>query len=58
MVRGAERSPCSFVQNFLPLYGQPDVDVLANLSMAIIVDQQRLGGNPRSTLGMATDVGT
>jgi excinuclease UvrABC ATPase subunit len=37
----------TFVQNFLPRYGQPDVDVLANLSTAIIVDQQRIGGNPR-----------
>jgi excinuclease UvrABC ATPase subunit len=48
----------TFVQSFLPRYGQPDVDVLANLSTAIIVDQQRLGGNPRSTLGTATDVYT
>ena len=48
----------TFVQNFLPRYGQPDVDVLANLSTAIIVDQQRLGGNPRSTLGTATDIYT
>jgi excinuclease UvrABC ATPase subunit len=48
----------TFVQNFLPRYGRPDVDVLANLSMAIIVDQQRMGGNPRSTLGTATDIYT
>ena len=48
----------TFVQNFLPRYGQPDVDSLANLSTAIIVDQQRLGGNPRSTLGTATDIYT
>jgi excinuclease UvrABC ATPase subunit len=48
----------TFVQNFLPRYGQPDVDLLANLSTAIIVDQQRLGGNPRSTLGTATDIYT
>jgi excinuclease UvrABC ATPase subunit len=41
----------TFVQNFLPRYGQPDLDVLANLSTAIIVDQQRLGGNSRSTIG-------
>jgi excinuclease UvrABC ATPase subunit len=45
----------TFVQNVLPRYGQPDVGVLANLSTAIIVDQQRIGGNPRSTLGTATD---
>jgi excinuclease UvrABC ATPase subunit len=48
----------TFVQNFLPRYGQPDVDILANLSTAIIVDQQRMGGNPRSTLGTATDIYT
>src|SRR5882724_2845403 len=48
----------TFVQNFLPRYGQPDIDVLANLSTAIIVDQQRIGGNPRSTLGTATDIYT
>jgi excinuclease UvrABC ATPase subunit len=48
----------TFVQNFLPRYGQPDVDALANLSTAIIVDQQRIGGNSRSTLGTATDIYT
>jgi len=48
----------TFVQNFLPRYGQPDVDMLANLSTAIIVDQQRIGGNPRSTLGTMTDIYT
>jgi len=48
----------TFVQNFLPRYGQPDADALHNLSTAIIVDQQPLGGNPRSTLGTATDVFT
>ena len=48
----------TFVQNFLPRYGQPDVDILANLSTAIIVDQQRIGGNPRSTLGTMTDIYT
>src|SRR6516225_7931285 len=48
----------TFVQFFLPRYGQPDADALHNLSTAIIVDQQRLGGNPRSTLGTATDVYT
>jgi excinuclease UvrABC ATPase subunit len=46
----------AFVQTFLPRYGQPDVDLLANLSTAIIVDQQRIGGNPRSTLGTLTDL--
>ncbi len=48
----------TFVQSFLPRYGRPDVDLLANLSTAIIVDQQRLGGTPRSTLGTATDLYT
>src|ERR1700744_6151463 len=48
----------TFVQNFLPRYTQADVDVVANLSTAIIVDQQRIGGNPRSTLGPATDIYT
>src|SRR6267154_1656407 len=48
----------TFVQMFLPRYGRPDADALHNLSTAIIVDQQRLGGNPRSTLGTATDVFT
>ena len=48
----------TFVQMFLPRYGQPDAEALHNLSTAIIVDQARLGGNPRSTLGTATDVFT
>jgi excinuclease UvrABC ATPase subunit len=48
----------TFVQSFLPRYGQPDVDALANLSTAIVVDQQRIGDNPRSTLGTATDIYT
>lgn len=48
----------TYVQSFLPRYGQPDVDSLANLSTAILVDQQRFGDNPRSTLGTATDIHT
>src|SRR5260370_5955905 len=48
----------TFVQNFLPRYGQPDVEVLANLSTAIIVDQQRIGGSPRPPFGKATDIYT
>ena len=48
----------TYVQMFLPRYGQPDAEALHNLSTAIIVDQQPLGGNPRSTLGTATDVYT
>ena len=35
----------AFVQQFMPHYGQPDADALENISAAIIVDQQRLGGN-------------
>jgi len=45
----------TFVQGFLPRYGQPDADSLNNLSAAIIVDQKRLGGNSRSTIGTITD---
>ncbi len=48
----------TFVQTCLPRYGQLDVDVLAHLSTAIIVDQQRIGRNPHSTLGTATDIST
>ncbi len=40
----------AFVQQFMPRYGQPDADQLENISAAIIVDQQRLGGNSRSTV--------
>jgi excinuclease ABC A subunit len=46
----------SFVQQFMPHYGQPDADVLENISAAIIVDQQRLGGNLRSTVATVTDM--
>jgi excinuclease UvrABC ATPase subunit len=45
----------AFVQQFMPHYGQPDADSLANISAAIIVDQQRLGGNSRSTVATVTD---
>ncbi|MBC8085044.1 MAG: excinuclease ABC subunit UvrA, partial [Hymenobacter sp.] len=45
----------AFVQGFLPRYGQPHAESLTNLSAAIIVDQQRLGGNSRSTVGTVTD---
>jgi excinuclease UvrABC ATPase subunit len=45
----------AFVQQFLPRYGQPDVDLLENISAAIIVDQQRLGGNARSSVATVTD---
>jgi len=46
----------AFVQGFMPTMARPDVDVLDGLTTAIIVDQERMGGNPRSTVGTATDV--
>jgi len=45
-----------FVQGFLPKHGHPEVDEIKNLSLAIIVDQKRIGGNSRSTLGTITDI--
>ncbi|MBV8526769.1 MAG: excinuclease ABC subunit UvrA [Candidatus Dormibacteraeota bacterium] len=45
----------AFVQGFMPSMARPDVDVLEGLTTAIIVDQQRLGADPRSTVGTATD---
>lgn len=45
-----------FVQIYLPKYGHPDVDAIENLSLAVIVDQKRIGGNSRSTLGTITDI--
>ncbi|MEU2951944.1 excinuclease ABC subunit UvrA [Streptomyces xanthochromogenes] len=46
----------AFVQGFMPVLGRPEVDVLDGLTTAITVDQQRMGGDPRSTVGTATDV--
>ena len=46
----------AFVQGFMPSQARPDVDVLEGLTTAIIVDQERMGANPRSTVGTATDV--
>src|SRR3954468_13639761 len=47
---------CSpFVQGFMPSLPRPDVDALEGLTTAILVDQDRLGANPRSTLGTVTD---
>ena len=46
----------SFVQGFMPTLPRPDVDVLDGLTTAIIVDQERMGADPRSTVGTATDV--
>ncbi|MCO6004061.1 excinuclease ABC subunit UvrA [Actinoallomurus purpureus] len=45
----------AFVQGFMPTMARPDVDVLDGLTTAIIVDQQRMGADPRSTVGTATD---
>src|ERR1700678_4279864 len=45
----------TFVQGFMPTLARPDVDVLDGLTTAIIVDQQRMGGDVRSTVGTATD---
>ena len=45
----------AFVQGFMPTLARPDVDVLDGLTTAIIVDQQRMGGDVRSTVGTATD---
>ena len=46
----------AFVQGFMPTLARPEVDVLEGLTTAISVDQQRMGANPRSTVGTATDV--
>ncbi|PPK66818.1 excinuclease ABC subunit UvrA [Actinokineospora auranticolor] len=48
----------AFVQSFMPAQSRPDVDALHNLSAAIIVDQERMGANARSTVGTATDAFT
>ncbi|WP_091036340.1 ATP-binding cassette domain-containing protein [Microbacterium oxydans] len=45
----------AFVQGFMPSVPRPDVDILEGLTTAIIVDQERLGANPRSTVGTVTD---
>ncbi len=45
----------AFVQGFMPSQARPDVDVLEGLTTAIIVDQERMGASPRSTVGTATD---
>jgi excinuclease UvrABC ATPase subunit len=46
----------AFIRNFLPKYSQPDADAIENLSMAIVVDQKRLGGGSHSTMGTITDI--
>jgi excinuclease UvrABC ATPase subunit len=47
----------AFVQGFMPTQARPEVDVLEGLTTAIIVDQERMGSDPRSTVGTATDTG-
>ncbi len=47
-----------FIRNFLPKYSQPDADSIENLSMAIVVDQKRMGGGSHSTMGTITDIYT
>src|SRR4051812_34559251 len=48
----------AFVQGFMPTLARPEVDVLEGLTTAILVDQERMGGDARSTVGTATDTGT
>jgi excinuclease ABC A subunit len=48
----------AFIQSFMPSLARPDVDALHNLSAAILVDQERMGANARSTVGTATDAST
>ncbi|MEU3625850.1 daunorubicin resistance protein DrrC [Amycolatopsis coloradensis] len=48
----------AFIQSFMAPVGRPDVDALKNLSAAIVVDQERMGANSRSTVGTATDAHT
>jgi excinuclease UvrABC ATPase subunit len=45
----------AFVQGFMPTLARPEVDVLEGLTTAIVVDQERMGANPRSTVGTVTD---
>jgi excinuclease ABC A subunit len=45
----------AFVQGFMPAMARPDVDVMDGLTTTIVVDQERLGADPRSTVGTATD---
>src|SRR5688572_20393806 len=48
----------AFLQSLMPGFARPDVDELHNVTAAIIVDQERMGGNARSTVGTATDAFT
>ena len=46
----------TFIRSFLPRYPQPEADAIENLSMAVVVDQKRLGGGSHSTVGTITDI--
>lgn len=46
----------AFIRNRLPRFSQPDADLIENLSTAVVIDQKRLGGNSRSTVGTITDI--
>jgi len=46
----------TFLRGFMPKYPQPAADLLANLNMAVVIDQKRLGGGSRSTVGTVTDI--
>lgn len=46
----------AFIRNRLPRFSQPDTDLIDNLSTAVVIDQKRLGGNSRSTVGTITDI--
>lgn len=46
----------AFIRNRMPRFSQPDTDLIENLSTAVVIDQKRLGGNSRSTVGTITDI--
>lgn len=46
----------TFIRNFLPRFSQPEADAIENLSMAVVVDQKRMGGGSHSTMGTITDI--
>ena len=48
----------AFIRHRLPHYGQPEAESLRNLTPAVIIEQKRIGGNARSTVGTATDIYT
>ncbi|GAB1510268.1 excinuclease ABC subunit UvrA [Actinophytocola sp. KF-1] len=54
--RQLNQTHTSFVRNRLPSFGRPDVDAVDNLPASVVVDQRRLGGNSRSTVGTVTDI--